>query len=718
MNEDIITLLTVEKDLGGALMRLKSFLDSSSLPEFEGRYEEIASNYALMKEFMLKGYSDPQRNDVYFSLLQKCYRLYADGMMTLKKRKNSGLSYSSVFADGELSADIVRSRLEAFVQDVAFLSLEGNNKEAQAKIYREHHELMTSLFYQLMMGHQWSVKTREAYQELLLSPTIDSVDAQLLVSAVMLSLLQVFDTNKFLMLLHVYGRSLDENIRQRALVGWALTLPHGEELLFHEIKEEVNELLQAEQVKQDLLELQIQMVYCMDAEKDTAEIQQEIMPNLMKGHNLNIITETGEDPLQDILHPESSEQAMENLEKSYHRMQEMQKKGSDIYFGGFSQMKRFPFFQRINNWFCPFYPAHPELTPIAGMEGSSFINNLFETGPFCHSDKYSFALAMSTVIQQIPANVREMMGSDAVFANAESQEEQKKPAYLRRMYLQDMYRFFRVAHIRHCFNDPFTLDVHVSRGFFLMNGLIKVEDMTGQLKELGRFFLRRKKYDWMKKLFALLPLAEDVEVYNLQAITALHNKDYFKAQVLYEKILKQAPHDVSALKGLAQASFYVDDFDVAERCYEELYELLPTDKNIALNLCISRIRNEHIDEGVALLFKLEYEYPHDLSVLRALAWGQMMLNHLAEAEVIFQKIMNGAINIVPNDYLHTAYCQWLLSKITDAVESFKTFVRRSNIGNKSVATFLKECWLNDDELLKRHGLSDIDRNVMADLVVE
>ena len=63
--------------------------------------------------------------------------------------------------------------------------------------------------------------------------------------------------------------------------------------------------------------------------------------------------------MEDILHPGASEERMEKLEATYRRMMDMQKQGADIYFGGFSQMKRFPFFYDISNWLVPFYIQHP-----------------------------------------------------------------------------------------------------------------------------------------------------------------------------------------------------------------------------------------------------------------------------------------------------------------------------------------------------------------------
>ena len=95
---------------------------------------------------------------------------------------------------------------------------------------------------------------------------------------------------------------------------------------------------------------------------------------------------------------------MEMMEESIQKMMKMQQQGSDIYFGGFSKMKRFPFFDHIANWFMPFSAHHPGLKEVAQKLGdSSFLDKMTEQGLFCESDKYSLALTMAQIINQLPA---------------------------------------------------------------------------------------------------------------------------------------------------------------------------------------------------------------------------------------------------------------------------------------------------------------------------
>ena len=102
------------------------------------------------------------------------------------------------------------------------------------------------------------------------------MDAQLLTSALLLALLLAFDARKFATLLYLYQYATDPQVKQRALVGWALTLPREEILFYPDLIEQLNKTVSSQAVQRELLELQYQIVYCIEAEKATQEINRDI----------------------------------------------------------------------------------------------------------------------------------------------------------------------------------------------------------------------------------------------------------------------------------------------------------------------------------------------------------------------------------------------------------------------------------------------------------
>ena len=137
-------------------------------------------------------------------------------------------------------------------------------------------------------------------------------------------------------------------MRQRALVGWVLSVFEGMDI-FPEQDEIIRKLCENKDTIRELYALQIQFFYSQDTEKDNEKLQRDIMPYLVEGSNITIgrlgIVEKEEDSLENILNQDAEDKRMEQMEEKVRKMMDMQKQGSDIYFGGFSQMKRFPFLQ-------------------------------------------------------------------------------------------------------------------------------------------------------------------------------------------------------------------------------------------------------------------------------------------------------------------------------------------------------------------------------------
>ena len=378
------------KQLDEAIKVLQPIYDGKpSLVDYD-KFIAIANDYNLMCDYMLRGFKDPAREGLYKSLLERLYKVTANLLLSWNcKNKPTFVDAFRTADQLNLSHSFVRSVLENFVSDIAMLSLapEAERKNKETELYERHQTFIERLFNALLVSRQWSESDAKFYTDLLTSPTIDASDQMLIVSAITLSAMTIYDVKKFSTLVNVYRHAQEEKVRQRALVGCVLSLTDNP-LFVKEQASLMDELIASEEMKRELLNLQKQMFNCMDAERDNDKIQRDIMPNIMKNSDLQFnrfgITEKESDALENILHPDADEHKMEMMEESIQKMMKMQQQGSDIYFGGFSKMKRFPFFDHIANWFMPFSAHHPGLKEVAQKLGdSSFLDKMTEQGLFC-----------------------------------------------------------------------------------------------------------------------------------------------------------------------------------------------------------------------------------------------------------------------------------------------------------------------------------------------
>ena len=308
----------LNRNLSGALDAMEIFLSIHPLDNNRDRLYAIRSDFQLMTDYWKRGYKDQQATSLYDSLLRRMYALYA-----LVKIGRGGL-----ISIPRQPADDLKTQLEDFVSDVAMLELEPphTRKEKEKTVHLRHHNLMKEWFDYLLLSPLWNAEQAEQMEQLLLAPTIDSRDQQLLISGITLGAVNCFDALKLRTLLNVYKQTADEGVRQRALVGFVFAL--GDAILpvlYPEELREIETLLADEAVCQELVELEQQIYLCMNAEKDNQTLQQEIIPELLNNSNFRVtrngIEEIEDDPMEDILHPDAEERRMEKVEESYRRMQ-------------------------------------------------------------------------------------------------------------------------------------------------------------------------------------------------------------------------------------------------------------------------------------------------------------------------------------------------------------------------------------------------------------
>lgn len=686
-------------------------------------FDDIADSYRLMCDYMVKGYDDDRRGELYAQLVRRLHRLVSDMILDARLRLDPSAAYlSAVRVAGDLGIDGLRERLESFVSDAALLSLEGGGDERAKAIYEERQAVVAKAFNGVVRSAQWSREQAGDVAGLLLSPTIDTADALVLCSAVMLAALFVPDPWKVFALATIYKDAADERLRQRALVGWVLALDGGDYSLFPELRALVGSLLGDGDTRGEIMELQMQVVYCMNAERDNETIQKDVMPTLLKNQNFEVtrygIREKAEDPMDDILHGDETDKRMEEMESTIQRMADMQRQGVDIYFGGFSKMKRFGFFYTLCNWFMPFFLRHPGLEKLSDtMRKSGFLNSLFETGPFCDSDKYSFALGLSSVYDRLPSGIREVLNSgDGMHVLGDSGSDTKVPAFIRRMYLQDLYRFFRISDYRKMFRDPFS----AAGGHLFMDNAVYVPQLHTEAGRVGRFLLKRKLYAEAGRLSERYYDVADVSDVLLRARLMMYRQDYAEAEELFGKVLEVSADDRAALRGCALASFYNGHYTGAAELYGRLTELYPDKPLYRLNLAISLINGNKASEGVSTLYELYYKLPDDIDVKRALAWGLLCTKRTEQSMKLYKEILE-ADSKAAADSLNAGYCAWFNGKLEMAVGLFKDYVRAAEAdgakaagekpshGENKILSKFKE----DGKLLDAYGIPQVNRLIMA-----
>ncbi len=696
-------------DVGQAISEMETYLSAWPQLQTTERLQEVKADYALMTDYWRRGADDPHLDENYTQLLQRVYVIFANVAVHLHIQNSSFLSsaYSSARRSRQSWAlSDIRSGLETFVADVAMLELEPweQREQKSQSLYDDHQRQMNALFCFILTSRMWSNGVGRDFEAMLLSPTVDVNDQQLIISAVMLSLMGQFDIVKFRLLTRVYMQATDEKVRQRALVGWVLGLNSDLLAVYPEQRQLTEQLTASAEVCQELTELQMQLVFCLNAEKDTNTIQKEIMPDLLKSGDFRIsehgIEEVEEDPMEEMLNPDASEQRMQRVEASFERMKEMQQQGADIYFGGFSQMKRFSFFNDVANWFVPFFMKHPGIRrQTEQLHGNRFIEKMTEVGPFCNSDKYSLVMAMQMVMDRLPEKVREMLKrGEATMGGEVEHEELLSAAYLRRSYLMDLYRFFRLFPYRGELPNPFASGSGELAGCdFFSSPLLAGTPIEGYKDQVVRLLRRRHMLQSMQIL---------LDSYD----EAHRGVDYFIWNGQYEQALALEPDNSKALQGLARQEYALGKYQEAISHYDELLERYPERLQFMLYKAICLLHLTRYDEALHVLYEINYKHPDDRATQSVLAWTLVCSGRMEQALKTYEQLMGDKCPDGDNDWQNYGYCLWLAGRTDEAAEAFRKFY-------KFYADDRLTGFPTERTLLEAHGITDTQVKLMRSLIL-
>ena len=684
---------------GRAIRQMENYLAAWPEQHTAEKVAQVREDYDRMEAYWQQGGEDPQREDLYQRLLQRVYVLYANVMHyhRMKASPYQNSLYTRVRqGQHDWSLATIRKEMEDFVSNVAMLQLEPDNKRKALSetLYKNHQQQMNQLFEYVLTSRQWSDGVGSQFAEMMTSPTIDTIDQQLLIAAISLSLLNQFDMAKFRLLTEVYRLSQDEAVRQRALVGWALTASDTYRLVYPEQRQLIVDLLRSEDTCQELTELQIQLIYCLDQEDASRTIQKEIMPDLMRNSSEMIANhiETEEERLEEVLHPEVSEERMERMEATMRRMQDMQKEGIDVFYHGFSQIKRYPFFYDISNWLVPFFHQHPDIAQfVSKQEGLHFLSKVFASNAFCNSDKYSFVIALQEVLNQLPQQIREMLQRGEFSAEELGETVEQSPAYERRIYLMDLYRFFRLYPHREELYNPFDRknDEMGGCGFFLLELLAD----TPIEKSKAQIVRQLKKHQM------------NYAATNLLKTFAESNRDmqYYLWIHDYDHALQLNPKHERAMLGKGRQLYDEGRYEEALTWFDQLTAIYPEKTNNQLYVAICLVQLERYEEALKPLFRLNYEQPDNDAVSRVLAWTLTCQGKLEQAVNIYEQLVSRE-QPDSDDLKNYGYCLWLQGQVGKAVELFRQCCQHHE--QTPIDKFF------DVEWLKKRGITMVDINMM------
>lgn len=676
-------------------------------PGLQDEIETILSNYHLMLQCYKQGMKDERRPHIFVEMLRFERKVFNNLKMNEAILSYSHLSAAKKRAD---KVDLLQVR-----------------EMVEATHHGDDLELYNNVFSALLVSWQWDKKLQDYYTSFILDSSTDKKLSALMISALMLSCLCVFDLCKFKTLVDIYLKETDPLLKERALVGWAFASCNFNHSNDTEVENILLAVLHQKEVLAELVELQKQVVFCLSAEKDSQTVDNDIISNVPLNDYRDLIKDDSTDSsLNEILHPEQEEEKAEKLEQSVLNMMKMEKAGSDIYFGGFSKMKNFAFFHRLSNWFIPYFAENPQLSPILqSLDGDAkLLKSIENDSPFCESDKYSFSFAVDLSLHASLAPIKSFLKEGTLFGNGmQLRKDVDHYSLARRMYLQDLLRFFKVSSFKGGFSNPFSGEEN-SVGYFLGNwNFSKLEDMQDyQIAKfkICKFLMKRKAYSNLLHFFpsGRLENAEmEKEVMFLRGVYEMYGTGNLMKAVLVLGMVEMTNREsVKVSKALAKCLLKAEMYNEAKVQYEKLSKLAPSPE-IQYMLAFCMLHVDEVDDAMRILFELNYKQPDNLYVIRSIAWGHLLQHNTDKALEMYgklkEKLESSGQTMSAEDYYNLGLCHWVNRDVEQACQYFRLYIDKD--GMKDGQSFVKKI-KEDDNILTKHGLGFQDLLMIRDIL--
>lgn len=595
----------------------------------------------------------------------------------------------------EIDIKEVKPTLEKFVSREAMLFLNHDlskeeQDQASARLYQEWEEYREKIFDRFVSSGYWNNEERAVVKDTILSPTVDSLTSQLLVSAITLSAATVFDMGKFTLLYDIYRLADDDEVKVRALLGWLLVSTncgsYEQQPDFRSFAEQLTEDCKNDpDLLAEIIKAQKMLAVTVFSEQKSIDYTNDIMASLSKRFLDDLrdkvadLLEADED-MRNIFGIEDDEETSEespirsddtntdedripNLDadiESPLSMDEMMDKGIDILLPQFKMLRdQTEFFTHLYNWFMPFYLKNPHITEALGFvdEKRKFCKAFCSTARSCPADAYSLANLIVSHPNEIPENIvdcyddpedeedgSESADEEEIVKEFFNEPEEHRAKRIRINYIRNLMRFSKFYTAKdEIFNILDELDDDKPAYAVLAGPLFQDEFFDKYRMAIARYSFRREFPDLVEVMLEGVP-CDTLEMHFMKGWVCMQKGDnhslrmavdHFKKMLKIKPDMKQVYLQLgTCYRNLIQVDEYLENFDKLMEfkdsfSEEELFEL-------KLDKLKFIVMNNRFEEAMPLAYELDYT--HSENQMAGALLTQLLIKIGGEhAEENFQK---------------------------------------------------------------------------------
>lgn len=633
------TNLGVTKTLGKShIHEALTFLMKESLPypDIQAEARRCKETYEYMLKYFLTGAEDPGREEMLADLKAQLFEL-AD--MT-DRRRLLPLSADTYFATRR-----ILDYRHATMADL-LIEYQKETETQKAWLTPKIEELLSTIFqniWTLEIGRAEDLRLARDFA--LQMEQTDRMLPMMIVAALYMGLNAWYDHHKLLTLISIYESTLSEVVAARSLTAILLIVSQYRDRVEadRQVKIRLQGLSESLITYRRLREVVRLLLRARDSERISAKMQSELLPGMMNidPQILRKLQEEADVNPEELLgqNPEWEEMLEKSgMTEKLREFMDLQMEGADVMLLPFSNLKSFPFFGNVANWFLPFNSR------LSRFEKSDLKDLLQEDSPLaevlhvdrmmCDSDKYSFVFGL----ESMPSEKRQAFANHIKASSQQLQEMRESlpkgsgtPEFDQEAdkFVRNIYRFFKLNPKRGEYADPFESFPDFA-DLPVLGAIIQEEEIV---ELIATFYFKRGYYQ------NAVPM--------LRRLISKQGGDYHLWEKLGYSLERIGGHDKEVLECYAKAELFNPDSKWLNLRLGNVYSRLgnwklaeeyllksladtsdPAELRRMASVCTHQ---QKYDEALKYLYKSEYLVPGDISTLIEISRLEMLEGNFEKA---------------------------------------------------------------------------------------
>lgn len=704
------------REINQAIELLTAHIDQAGTWSLRESLQQTKMSYGLMLQYLAKGILDPERDDVLSHIVNTLGTLTDQCFIALQEKESSEVFFARRRELGEVTlAELVR-QYRTQLNKLSLLKSVGEqqrDRDALLQVLKSCEQWQTSIFNKIWSTFPTPQGDAEIMASLITDDDIPEPMRCLVVMALLLSLMRLYDETKLTLLSDAYTHSSSIEVQVRAIVGVLLGLNSHRQRATHS-RSLGSHLLAMSEVRSfadDMAMVIYRLIGTRNTDQVMRRVTQDIIPDIIKA-SPNMMRKMRDrnadlDPADLEGNPEWQQMLEDSgLANKLEEFTQLQLEGSDVFISTFSRLKTFPFFNTLSNWFLPYHSEHSTVVESFG-ENEQQLRQMIEHAPFlCNSDRYSFCLSLRSVPESqrqmiIAQSQQQMADLKEVQSNQDmaTQQSMQRDTVATRC-VQDLYRFFKLYSRRH----EFTAAMDTDMDFTTLPFLSEYTNDENTLRLIAEFYLKNGfDQDAIKYFSHLLEVQHEADPIVFQKLGFAHERMGNLRQALqqYQRHELANDKDLWTLRHIASCYRSLKKADKAMEYYRRIDAIKPGQMANTLNMGHTLLESGKVEEALKCYFKADLMNDSRHRAWRPIAWASFLLGNDERSMDYYNRIVTDDSPTM-SDYLNRGHVNLCAGRIAEAISDYRQAATSADTDS------FRQAMLADLDTLTQRGIQPND----------